>query len=115
LFLIVEHINFFYSASAKVGTFDGNDFLQYCVTTKPDKPAESRDEQDRVTYCAGYMEGSVTIIAANSGRVACIPKDTTPLDIYKATADFLDKHPDQKQHLLASVVFAAVSQKWPCR
>jgi hypothetical protein len=103
------------AAYAKAGEFTGDDFFQYCLTDNPDRPAGSRYEQDMVTYCSGYMEGSITTILALNGRLVCLPDDSTPADIYGAAVAFMQKHPEQKQYLLGSVIIAAVRARWPCR
>jgi hypothetical protein len=101
--------------SAKIGEFTGDDFFQYCLTDNPDNQTLDRHARDMILYCSGYMEGSITTILALNGKLACLPDDSTPQDIYGVAAAFMQKHPDQKQYLLGSVIIAAVRARWPCR
>ena len=102
------------AAMAKAGEWTGNDLIRFCTSDKPNAKAKDRDEEDRVTYCAGYWEATVTSIYMFDGRWACVPPKTTPADLLFATVEWLRRHPDQKQYLAASDAFAAVHAKWPC-
>ena len=100
---------------AKVGEFTGDDYLRHCVGPDPNWKPKNRDEQDMAVYCAGYVEGAITLIVVMDGRGYCLPKGTTPQDVMKATFSFLRNHPDQKQYLLGGAMFAAAMLNWPCR
>lgn len=103
------------STSAKVGKFSGEDFLRQCTTNKPDQPPENKEEQEMAVYCVGYIEGAITVILAQDGQSFCIPQNTTPADLIRATFTFMQDHPDQQQNLFGSVILAAVLDRWPCK
>jgi hypothetical protein len=100
---------------AKVGELTGEDYLQQCTSTDPNRKPNDDLEQAMAVYCVGYIDAAVTMIAHMDGRSFCLPKDTTPQDILKATTAFLQTHPDQKQQLLASTMIAALQSQWPCK
>jgi Rap1a immunity proteins len=103
------------SVNAKIGEFTGDDYFRECTTTNADQRQKNADEQDMAVFCVGYTAGAVTTILAMNGRFFCIPDDTTPQDILKATVAYMQAHPDQKQYLLASTMLAAVVVQWPCQ
>jgi hypothetical protein len=103
------------SVNAKIGEFTGDDYFRECTTTNADQRQKNADEQDMAVFCVGYTAGAVTTILAMNGRFSCIPDDTTPQDILKATVAYMQAHPDQKQYLLASTMLAAVVVQWPCQ
>jgi Rap1a immunity proteins len=103
------------SVNAKIGEFTGDDYFRECTTTNADQRPKNADEQDMAVFCVGYTAGAVTTILAMNGRFFCIPDDTTPQDILKATVAYMQAHPDQKQYLLASTMLAAVVVQWPCQ
>jgi len=100
---------------AKVGEFTGEDYLQQCTSTDPNRKPGNDLEQAMAVYCVGYIDAAVTMIAFMDGRSFCLPKGTTPQDILTATTAFLQAHPDQKQDLLARTMVAAVQSQWPCK
>lgn len=102
------------SANAKAGALTGEDFLRYCVTDDPDKPAADQYEQEMITYCSGYMEGIITALVMLPRETTCIPKGAAPADIYGATISFLRNHEDQKSELLGAVILAAARAQWGC-
>jgi Rap1a immunity proteins len=104
------------SVDAKIGEFTGDDYFRECTTTNPEQRPKSADEQDMAVFCIGYTVGAFTTMIAMNGSNFCIPVDTTtPQDILKATVSFMQAHPEQKQYLLASVMLAAVIDRWPCQ
>lgn len=102
------------SSSGKAGDFTGEDFTHYCVTTDPDAPAGDRHEQEMVVYCHGYMEAVITMVGIMNGKEVCLPENSTPKDIYGATLEYLQQHPDHKSFRLAGTVIDAAMTKWPC-
>jgi hypothetical protein len=104
------------SVDAKTGEFTGDDYFRECTTTNPDQRPKNADEQDMAVFCIGYTVGAFTTIIAMNGSYFCIPVNiTTPQDILKATVAFMQAHPEQKQYLLASVMLAAVIDRWSCQ
>lgn len=102
------------TSDAKVGQFTGDDYLRQCTSTDPNWTPQSKDEQEMAVYCVGYLEASITLIAAMDGRSFCLPVGATPQDVLKATIAFLQAKPDQKQNLFAVVMMKAVQDHWPC-
>jgi hypothetical protein len=106
------------SVDARVGSFTGDDYLRLCRMTDLGWPRGGlRDdiERDTAIYCAGYIEGAVILIVLMDKQSFCLPTDTTPQDVVKATVASMQAHPDQRKLLLANVMVAAVQAQWPCR
>jgi hypothetical protein len=101
--------------NANHGQFTGDDYLRSCTTPDPNWKPRNSDEQDDAFFCFGYVEGAMTLIVSMDGRDFCLPKGSTPQDVLKATFSFMQAHPEQKQYLFASVMFAAAMAEWPCR
>jgi Rap1a immunity proteins len=102
------------SFGAKVGEFTGEDYLRQCTSANPSWKPQTKTEQEMAVFCFGYIEAAVTIIVLMDGRSYCLPMGTTPQDVLKATVAFMQAHPEQQQHQLASVMVAAVQTQWPC-
>ena len=102
-------------ALAKGGEWTGDDLVKYCTSDKPNARAKDKDEEDRVTYCLGYLEAMLTTIYLLNGKVACIPEETKKGTIVVAIVSWLKKHPDQGQYLAAGSGFLATREKWPCQ
>jgi Rap1a immunity proteins len=103
------------TSDAKVGEFTGDDYLHQCTSADPHWTPQNNSEQEMAVFCVGYIEGAITLIISMDRREYCLPTGATPQDVIKTTFAFLQAHPDQKQHLFASVMLAAVLDRWPCR
>jgi hypothetical protein len=104
-----------FQAHGKAGVFTGEDFLRYCVSEKPNSTPATRDENDHVIFCLGYLEGAVAMLIGVDRLKYCLPDNAAPGDIVVATVTWLKSHPDRKQNLAAASILNAVIEKWPCR
>jgi Ssp1 endopeptidase immunity protein Rap1a len=104
------------AVDAKVGQWNGQDFLRYCVTSDPNatKPSD-RDENDHVVYCDGYFEGALTAILLLNSTLVCPPRNARPADAFHIVVDRLRRHPEDKQALLATVIWNATLDTWRCK
>jgi hypothetical protein len=100
---------------AKVGELTGGDYLSQCTSTDRNWKPQTSSEQEMAVYCVGYIEGAITLIHLMDGQAYCLPTGATPQDVIKATVAFMQAHPEQKSHLFASVIMAAVLDRWSCR
>jgi hypothetical protein len=102
------------SVGAKVGEFTGDNYFKECTTTDPNWKPKNSEEQDKAVYCIGYIDAAVTFLVMMNGLSYCLPTNSTPQDILKATIAFMQAHPEQTQYLFGSVMMAAVQNQWPC-
>ena len=100
--------------SAKVGEWTGDDLLKYCVSNDPNNSPKTRDENDLIVYCYGYVEGTIVSALIFDGKLFCLPKGLTPADMLMTTVNFFLAHPEQKRYTAASSMFAAARERWPC-
>jgi len=103
------------SAGAKVPELTGAEYLSRCTSKDRNWKPRNQDEQDDAVYCLGYIEGAVTLIILWDGQAYCLPPRATRQDMIRATFEFMQDHPEQKQYLFASVMVAAARAQWPCR
>jgi hypothetical protein len=102
------------SLSAKVSSLTGDDFLKYCVTTKP-SPGKDDPDGSYVAHCWGYFVGSLDTIVMLAEGFICLPKATEPREVIMTTYNWLLANPRMKTDYLPSVMFEAMRDKWPCK
>lgn len=94
----------------------GNDILKYCVASKPNDVPADRYGQDMVVACVSNLQATIeTALALTGGIQICLPKDTTPDDVMRATLSFLKIYPGEKNKLASSIYVATMQLRWPCK
>lgn len=107
----------------------GTHLYRMCVKTDTSSLAKTAEE---LGNCFGYIEGvSDTLLGLGSSfgkKFICLPQDLSELydevgltrhqkflgDIRAAVARYLEKNPDKAANLGASIVAAAMSERFPC-
>lgn len=105
------------------------DFLERCKTAaaKPETAEDNKLIAQRLITagsCVGFVGGTLAGINLISNmmlqqkvvkaNLVCLPKDTTPQQVYNDTLSYIDKEEDVKKMPIEAAIFRLFTQKYPC-